>query len=146
LTYFIMPDCRPREVLLLLPYIEAWKENAVATVARFEIGHTGFIDPQPYVTQSRPAFVLDGAALVPMPGHGADAAVRRQGGCNAADRPARHVFFVAEAIGVGLASLMRPEDVLLSSYRNPTAHLLRAMFFPMRYRSRYSYATWPASH
>ena len=38
----------------------------MATVARFEIGHTGFIDPNGHATQSLPAFALDSATLVPM--------------------------------------------------------------------------------
>jgi hypothetical protein len=97
------------------------KESAVATVARFEIGHTRLIDPQGHVTQLLPAFAPEGAALAPMYRamvltrlFDAKAVPMHTGQLDTfASSPG------AEAIGVGLASLMRPEDMLLPCYRDP---------------------------
>jgi pyruvate dehydrogenase E1 component alpha subunit len=130
LTCFIMPHDRSHEDLPLLLYSKSGKENAVATVARFEIGHTGFIDPNGHATQSLPAFALDSATLVPM--YRAMVLTRLfDTKAVAMQRTGQLGTFAsalgAEAIGVGLASAMRPEDLLLPSYRDHAAQLLRGV-------------------
>ena len=102
----------------------------MATVARFEIGHTGFIDPQGVAIQPLPAFALDGAVMVPM--YRAMLLTRLfDAKAVAMQRTGQLGTFAsslgAEAIGVGLASAMRPEDVLLPSYRDHAAQLLRGV-------------------
>ncbi len=102
----------------------------MATVASFEIDHTGFIDPQGVATQPLPGFALDSAALVPM--YRAMVLTRLfDAKAVAMQRTGQLGTFAsslgAEAIGVGLASVMRPEDVLLPSYRDHAAQLVRGV-------------------
>jgi len=102
----------------------------MVAVASFVINHTGFINPKGEAIQPLPEFARDSAALVSM--------YRAMVLTRLFDRKAISLqrtgqlgtFASAlgqEAIGVGLASAMEADDVLLPSYRDHAAQLLRGV-------------------
>ncbi|HEX8887514.1 MAG TPA: pyruvate dehydrogenase (acetyl-transferring) E1 component subunit alpha [Noviherbaspirillum sp.] len=99
-------------------------------VASFSIGHTGFIDAQGQASGPLPSFASNSAVLVDMY---RDMVLTRLFDKKAVSlqRTGQLGTFPsalgAEAIGVGLASAMRPEDVLLPSYRDHAAQLVRGV-------------------
>lgn len=102
----------------------------MATVTSFSIDHTGFLNPQGEATGPLPPFALDSASLVDM--YRAMVLTRLfDKKAVALQRTGQLGTFPsaigAEAIGVGLASAMRAEDVLVPSYRDHAAQLLRGV-------------------
>jgi 2-oxoisovalerate dehydrogenase E1 component alpha subunit len=102
----------------------------MVTVASFSISHTGFIDPQGEATGPLPPFAADSEALADM--YRAMVLTRLfDKKAVALQRTGQLGTFPsaigAEAIGVALASAMRAEDVLLPSYRDHAAQLVRGV-------------------
>lgn len=102
----------------------------MVTVASFSISHTGFINPQGEATGPLPPLAADCAALTDM--YRAMVLTRLfDKKAVALQRTGQLGTFPsaigAEAIGVGLASAMRPEDILVPSYRDHAAQLLRGV-------------------
>jgi len=102
----------------------------VSIVARFEIGHTQFLDPDGKPTQPLPAFARDPADLVPLYRWMVLARALDQR-MLALQRTGQLGTFASglgkEAVDVGLGSAMRPEDVLLPTYRETGVQLLRGV-------------------
>jgi pyruvate dehydrogenase E1 component alpha subunit len=102
----------------------------VTVVARFEVTHTRFLDPQGVETQSLPGFARDPRALIPLY---RNMVLTRTYDARAValQRTGQLGTFASslgqEAIGTGAACAMRPEDVLLPSYREASAQLLRGV-------------------
>jgi len=99
-------------------------------VANFRVNYTQFLSPKGDFTQSLPEFARDPAALIPM----YSAMVRTRlfdTKAIALQRTGTLGTFASslgqEAIGVGIASAMRAEDVLLPSYRDHGAQFLRGV-------------------
>jgi 2-oxoisovalerate dehydrogenase E1 component alpha subunit len=99
-------------------------------VANFRVDYTQFLSPKGDATQSLPEFARDPAALVPL----YRAMVRTRlfdTKAIALQRTGTLGTFASslgqEAIGVGIASAMRAEDVLLPSYRDHGAQFLRGV-------------------
>ncbi|MCM2307854.1 MAG: pyruvate dehydrogenase (acetyl-transferring) E1 component subunit alpha [Sulfuritalea sp.] len=102
----------------------------MAIVARFQVEYTRFLDPQGEATQPLPPFALDPAALVPL--YRAMTQARLfDSKAIALQRTGKIGTFASalgqEAIGIGVASAMRAEDVLVPSYRDHAAQLLRGV-------------------
>jgi pyruvate dehydrogenase E1 component alpha subunit len=102
----------------------------MVAVANFVISHTAFINPKGEALQALPGFAEDNAALVAM--YRAMVLTRLfDRKAIALQRTGQLGTFASalgqEAIGVGLASAMRPEDVLLPSYRDHAAQLVRGV-------------------
>lgn len=102
----------------------------MAVVARFEVEYTRFLDPQGEATQALPPFALDPAALIPL--HRAMTQARLfDSKAIALQRTGKIGTFASalgqEAIGIGVASAMEPEDVLVPSYRDHAAQLQRGV-------------------
>ncbi|RKP45937.1 pyruvate dehydrogenase (acetyl-transferring) E1 component subunit alpha [Trinickia fusca] len=102
----------------------------MTTVATFQIEHTQYLDAEGKPTQPLPAFAQDPAALVPL----YHAMVRTRAfdtKAVALQRTGKLGTFASsvgqEAIGVGIASAMRADDVLFPSYRDHAAQLLRGV-------------------
>src|SRR5438105_10926443 len=88
----------------------------MTTVAHFEIGYTQFVDPQGEPTQPLPAFAREPAALIAL--YRAMVLARAfDAKAIAMQRTGKIGTFASalgqEAVGVGVASAMRPEDVLV---------------------------------
>ena len=99
-------------------------------VAEFTIEYTQFLDPAGRPVGPLPAFARDPAALIPL--YRAMVLTRRfDAKAVALQRTGRLGTFASslgqEAVVVGLASAMRPEDVLLPSYRETGAQLYRGV-------------------
>lgn len=104
--------------------------DAMTTVATFAVEYFQFIDPQGNVTAPLPSFGNDGAALVAM--YRAMNLTRVfDARAIALQRTGKLGTFASslgqEAVSVGVASAMRAEDVLLPSYRDHGAQLLRGV-------------------
>src|SRR5437867_11780491 len=102
----------------------------MTTVATFEISYTQFVDAQGEPTQALPPFATDSAALIAL--YRAMVAARAfDTKAIALQRTGKIGTFASalgqEAVGVGVASAMRPEDVLVPSYRDHPAQFLRGM-------------------
>ena len=99
-------------------------------VAEFAIEYTQFLDPSGRARGRLPEFAQDKAALIPL--YRAMVLTRRfDAKAVALQRTGRLGTFASslgqEAVVVGLASAMRPEDVLLPSYRETGAQLCRGV-------------------
>ena len=99
-------------------------------VAEFAIEYTQFLDPSGRPTQPLPEFAREPAALIPL--YRAMVLTRRfDAKAVALQRTGRLGTFASslgqEAVVVGLASAMLPEDVLLPSYRETGAQLYRGV-------------------
>ena len=106
------------------------KKPVMEIVANFRVNYTQFLSPKGDVTQSLPEFARDPAALIPM----YSAMVRTRlfdTKAIALQRTGTLGTFASslgqEAIGVGIASAMCAEDVLLPSYRDHGAQFLRGV-------------------
>ncbi|HEX8011572.1 MAG TPA: pyruvate dehydrogenase (acetyl-transferring) E1 component subunit alpha [Casimicrobiaceae bacterium] len=102
----------------------------MTTVATFEIGHTQFIDPQGEATQALPPFANDSARLLDL--YRAMVLARVfDAKAIALQRTGKIGTFASalgqEAVGVGVASAMRPDDVLVPSYRDHPAQFVRGV-------------------
>jgi len=99
-------------------------------VASFEIGYTRFIDAGGEPTQPLPEFARDPARLIAL--YGAMVATRAfDAKAIALQRTGKIGTFASalgqEAVGVGAASAMRADDVLLPSYRDHAAQFVRGV-------------------
>jgi len=102
----------------------------MTTVATFEITYTRFLDPQGEPTQPLPAFAREPAALIAL--YRAMVAARAfDAKAIALQRTGKIGTFASalgqEAVGVGAASAMRAEDVLVPSYRDHPAQFVRGV-------------------
>ncbi|WP_458766410.1 pyruvate dehydrogenase (acetyl-transferring) E1 component subunit alpha [Cupriavidus basilensis] len=102
----------------------------MATVATFDIEYTQFLDPQGEPTQALPAFALDPEALFPL--YRAMVLTRQFDlKAIALQRTGQIGTFASalgqEAVGVGVASAMRAQDVLVPSYRDHAAQFQRGV-------------------
>ncbi|NMG76369.1 pyruvate dehydrogenase (acetyl-transferring) E1 component subunit alpha [Aromatoleum diolicum] len=102
----------------------------MTTIARFQVEYTRFVDPQGEATQPLPEFALDPAALIPL--YRAMLLTRTfDTKAIALQRTGKIGTFASalgqEAIGVGVASAMRAEDVLVPSYRDHAAQFMRGV-------------------
>ncbi|HEV3105902.1 MAG TPA: pyruvate dehydrogenase (acetyl-transferring) E1 component subunit alpha [Trinickia sp.] len=102
----------------------------MTTVARFEIDHVRYLDAEGAPTQPLPAFAQDTEALVAL--YRAMMTTRAfDAKAVALQRTGKLGTFASsvgqEAIGVGVASAMRPEDALFPSYRDHAAQLVRGV-------------------
>lgn len=102
----------------------------MSTVARFQIDHVRFLDPQGEALGPLPDFARDPAQLVPM--YRAMYLTRTfDAKAIALQRTGKLGTFASalgqEAIGVGVASAMRTEDALFPSYREHAAQLVRGV-------------------
>jgi len=103
---------------------------AVRMIVSFEITYRQFLDPEGRVTGTVPAFARDPAALLPV--YRAMVLTRTfDAKAISLQRTGRLGTYPPclgqEAIGVGLASAMEPDDVLLPSYREQAAQLWRGV-------------------
>ncbi|BAL25589.1 pyruvate dehydrogenase (acetyl-transferring) E1 component subunit alpha [Azoarcus sp. KH32C] len=102
----------------------------MTTVGQFQVEYTRFLDPQGEATQALPDFALDPANLIPL--YRAMQLTRVfDTKAIAMQRTGKIGTFASalgqEAIGVGTASAMRPEDVLVPSYRDHAAQFVRGV-------------------
>jgi pyruvate dehydrogenase E1 component alpha subunit len=102
----------------------------MVTVARFEVDYIRYLSPEGEPAQTLPEFARDAANLIPM--YRAMVQTRLfDGKAIALQRTGKLGTFASalgqEAIGVGLASAMRAEDVLVPSYRDHAAQFLRGV-------------------
>ncbi len=102
----------------------------MSIVARFEIDYTRFLDPQGNPTQALPEWAQDPALLLRW--YRAMLQTRLfDTKAIALQRTGKLGTFASalgqEAIGVGVASAMRAEDVLLPSYRDHAAQFVRGV-------------------
>jgi len=114
----------------LLELTEARHGPAAPAVARFEIHYTRFLDPKGSAVCPLPDFAQDRAELVAL--YRAMVLARRfDAKAVALQRTGRLGTFATalgqEAVPVGVASAMRPEDVLLPSFREHGAQLWRGV-------------------
>ncbi len=102
----------------------------MTTVARFEISSTQFVDPTGRAVGALPEFARAPEALLPLY-RGMMLTRRFDAKAIALQRTGRLGTYASslgqEAVTVGLASAMRPEDVLLPSYRETGAQLWRGV-------------------
>jgi pyruvate dehydrogenase E1 component alpha subunit len=119
------------EKILELPDItQAAGDPAGATVARFEICYSRFLDPKGNAVRPLPDFAGDRAALVRL--YRAMVLARAfDAKAVALQRTGRLGTFPSalgqEAVGVGLAAAMREDDVFLPSFREHGAQLWRGV-------------------
>jgi hypothetical protein len=111
--------------------------GAMATIASFEIAYRQFLDPEGRVTGTLPEFARDPSALLPL--YRAMVLTRTfDAKAVSLQRTGRLGTYPPclgqEAIGVGVASAMHPDDVLFPSYRDQPAQLWRGVS-PSRYCS-----------
>lgn len=102
----------------------------MTTAASFHIGYTQYLGPEGEPVHPLPAFASDPAALLPL--YRAMVLTRAfDTKAVALQRTGQLGTFASsvgqEAVGVGVASAMRPEDVLFPSYRDHAAQLLRGV-------------------
>jgi pyruvate dehydrogenase E1 component alpha subunit len=100
------------------------------TAASFHIGYTQYLGPDGEPVQPLPAFAQDPMALIPL--YRAMVLTRAfDTKAVALQRTGKLGTFASsvgqEAIGVGVASAMEPDDVLFPSYRDHAAQLLRGV-------------------
>jgi len=104
--------------------------GAVATIASFEITYRQFLDPEGRVTGSLPEFARDPSALLPLY-RGMVLTRTFDAKAVSLQRTGRLGTYPPclgqEAIGVGVASAMYPDDVLFPSYRDQPAQLWRGV-------------------
>jgi len=119
------------ERILELPDItQAALEPAAATVARFEIRYSRFVDPKGNAVRPLPDFAADRAELVAL--YRAMVLARAfDAKAVALQRTGRLGTFPSalgqEAVGVGLGAAMRKDDVFLPSFREHGAQLWRGV-------------------
>jgi 2-oxoisovalerate dehydrogenase E1 component alpha subunit len=104
--------------------------GAVATIASFEITYRQFLDPEGRVTGTLPESARDPSALLPL--YRAMVVTRTfDAKAVSLQRTGRLGTYPPclgqEAIGVGVASAMHPDDVLFPSYRDQPAQLWRGV-------------------
>jgi 2-oxoisovalerate dehydrogenase E1 component alpha subunit len=102
----------------------------MTTAASFHIGYTQYLGPDGEPVQPLPAFARDPAALLSL--YRAMVLTRAfDTKAVALQRTGKLGTFASsvgqEAIGVGVASAMQPDDVLFPSYRDHAAQLLRGV-------------------
>ena len=102
----------------------------MTTAASFHIGYTQYLGPDGEPVQPLPAFARDASALIPL--YRAMVLTRAfDTKAVALQRTGKLGTFASsvgqEAIGVGVASAMQPDDVLFPSYRDHAAQLLRGV-------------------
>jgi pyruvate dehydrogenase E1 component alpha subunit len=102
----------------------------MTTAASFHIGYTQYLGPDGEPAQPLPAFARDPTSLIPL--YRAMVLTRAfDTKAVALQRTGKLGTFASsvgqEAIGVGVASAMQPEDVLFPSYRDHAAQLLRGV-------------------
>lgn len=102
----------------------------MTTVASFEINYTQFLNPHGEAIQALPEFARDPANLIPL--YRAMVVTRQfDTKAIALQRTGQLGTFASslgqEAIGVGVGSAMRPEDVFLPSYRDHATQLWRGV-------------------
>jgi pyruvate dehydrogenase E1 component alpha subunit len=106
------------------------ERRIVSVVARFEIHHSGFIAPDGRVLRELPAFACDRATLVRLY-RGMVLTRSFDAKAVALQRTGRLGTFPSslgqEAVSVGLAHVMASDDVLLPSFREHGAQLLRGV-------------------
>ena len=99
-------------------------------VASFTINHTQFVDPSGRAVAALPALAKDPAALIALY-RGMVLTRRFDAKAIALQRTGRLGTYASslgqEAVTVGVASAMRPEDVLLPSYRETGAQIWRGV-------------------
>jgi len=109
---------------------EAVHEPGAATVARFEIRYSRFLDPKGNASRPLPDFAADRAELVALY-RGMVLARGFDAKAVALQRTGRLGTFPSalgqEAVAVGIAGAMREEDVLLPSFREHGAQLWRGV-------------------
>ncbi|MEE8274723.1 MAG: pyruvate dehydrogenase (acetyl-transferring) E1 component subunit alpha [Alphaproteobacteria bacterium] len=102
----------------------------MTTVASFEIGYNQFLDPDGKAVQPLPEFARDPQDLVPLY-RGIVFTRRFDAKAIALQRTGRMGTYPSslgqEAVGVGIGAAMRPEDVLVPSYRETAAMLWRGV-------------------
>src|SRR5215469_8500399 len=102
----------------------------MTTTASFHIGYTQYLGPEGEPVRPLPGFARDPAALLPL--YRAMVVTRAfDSKAVALQRTGQLGTFASsvgqEAVGVGVASAMHPEDVLFPSYRDHAAQLLRGV-------------------
>lgn len=102
----------------------------MATITHFEIDYTQFLDSKGEAVQPLPEFALDADVLIPW--YRAMVQTRLfDAKAIALQRTGQLGTFASalgqEAIGVGVATTMFPEDVLVPSYRDHAAQFLRGV-------------------
>ena len=102
----------------------------MTTVARFEIDYTQFVNPEGEATQPLPDFAKEPAALIAL--YRAMLLARAfDAKAIALQRTGKIGTFASalgqEAVGVGVASAMRTDDVLVPSYRDHPAQFFRGV-------------------
>ncbi|MEI5999409.1 pyruvate dehydrogenase (acetyl-transferring) E1 component subunit alpha [Paraburkholderia bengalensis] len=102
----------------------------MTTAASFHIGYTQYLGPDGEPVQALPAFARDPMALIPL--YRAMVLTRVfDTKAVALQRTGKLGTFASsvgqEAVGVGVASAMQPDDVLFPSYRDHAAQLLRGV-------------------
>ncbi|MFC4521225.1 pyruvate dehydrogenase (acetyl-transferring) E1 component subunit alpha [Cupriavidus pinatubonensis] len=105
----------------------------MGTVASFDIGYTRYLDPPgatPVSSSPLPPFAADPDALLPL--YRAMVLTRQFDlKAIAMQRTGKIGTFASalgqEAVGVGVASAMRPEDILVPSYRDHAAQFVRGV-------------------
>jgi 2-oxoisovalerate dehydrogenase E1 component alpha subunit len=106
------------------------REMGMTRVASFEINHTQFLDPSGRAVGALPDFARDPAALIPLY-RGMVLTRRFDAKAIALQRTGRLGTYASslgqEAVTVGLASAMQPQDVLLPSYRETGAQIWRGV-------------------
>ena len=102
----------------------------MATIASFEITYRQFLDSEGRIVDPLPAFARDPAALLPLyrfmvltRAFDAKAIALQRTGRLGTYPPC----LGQEAVGVGVASAMKPDDVLFPSYRDQPAQLWRGV-------------------
>jgi pyruvate dehydrogenase E1 component alpha subunit len=123
-------DICPRQKRAARPDARNEWESTMSTVATFEIQHSRFLSPQGEAIRALPEFARSASALVPM--YGAMVLTRTfDMKAIALQRTGKIGTFSSalgqEAVGVGAASAMRADDVLLPSYRDHAAQFVRGM-------------------
>jgi 2-oxoisovalerate dehydrogenase E1 component alpha subunit len=102
----------------------------VTTIASFEIAYRQFLDPEGRVSEALPAFARDPSVLLPLY---RSMVLTRTFDAKAISlqRTGRLGTYPSclgqEAVGVGVASAMQPDDVLFPSYRDQPAQLWRGV-------------------
>jgi len=118
------------KILELTDITQAALEPAAATVARFEIRYSRFVDPKGNAVRPLPDFAADRAELVAL--YRAMVLARAfDAKAVALQRTGRLGTFPSalgqEAVGVGLGAAMRKDDVFLPSFREHGAQLWRGV-------------------
>jgi 2-oxoisovalerate dehydrogenase E1 component alpha subunit len=121
----------PSEATEELPaIIQPWRGRLPTAVAQFEIRYSRFLDPKGNAVRALPDFAESRAELAAL--YRAMVLARRfDAKAVALQRTGRLGTFASalgqEAVPVGVASAMRPEDVLLPSFREHGAQLWRGV-------------------